>query len=488
MLVQSVVLAGWITTTTSSVARYISNLAGSALQKWLEIPAPVGTFGAPDSGILGEDGNVYIGGQNSFALPPGTPLTLSALNRFTPWAGPSEPIGHLVQYSTGQVQLPGGIIFSTGLAQAYIDSSTPVYPPARAHRWNGTQWAALPTVPDITNPQPWYTGAVHRTAVRGAGTDVYFAGEYSWQDSVDGKYYNFKALKWNDTAQTWTPLGAKFETGTLPGVDCVGLLWTAEGTLLGLFRYGNAPTDRVLEEWNGTTWTTLHTFTDFYGVGYNNAVQQAPDGTLWVAGGDANTDVMLVYRKPLGGAWEQVGNLSSYSNGYLNVMAVAQNGDVYIGGWTGEVSASLFRWNGTTWVSEGAAPGNDSGFGTADIEIYAIIPVQIEVAEPQPESHVSEPVTVNIYDYDPDKPYPIERLPDGVAPPGQEVEYIWNLVPDVSSFPAPRIKMDEANPQLVLERLKSGRFLFRFTAQWGTVAVHEQDFWINVRPKPGQDS
>jgi hypothetical protein len=487
MLIQSIVLGGWLTTTVSGAGRLISDPGASGLPHWMEIPAPPGTFGSIDNGYLGPDGNVYFGGQNSFALPPGTPLELSALNRYTPWTT-SEPIGHLCQYSNGIAQLASGVIFSVGNARAYIDSSTPLYAATRAHRWDGTQWAALPPVPQITNKQPWYTGPDPYHVVVGAGTDVYFAGEYSWQDSVDGKNYNFKAVKWNDTAQAWTTLGDKFETTALPGVACVGLCWTQAGTLLGLFRYGTATNDRVLEEWNGTAWTTLHTFADFYGVGYVGAIQEAPDGTIWVAGGDANSDVMLVFRKTPGGSWEQVGNLSAYTDGYLNTMAIAQNGDVYVGGWTGEVSASLFRWNGTTWVSEGAAPGNDSGFGTADIEIYAIVPVQITVPVPQPDSYVNEPVTVNIYDYDPDELYTIQRLPDGVAPPGQEVEYLWNLVPGASSFPAPQVDPDSEGPRLVLRRLKPGRFLFRFTAQWGSVAVYEQDYWINVRPKPGEDA
>jgi hypothetical protein len=95
-----------------------------------------------------------------------------------------------------------------------------------------------------------------------------------------------------------------------------------------------------------------------------NAIAVAPNGDVYVGGNFATAvGVVLVNNIAVwnGSTWSSLG---SGTNGPVNAIAIASNGDVYVGGAFSDVDGNSFnniaRWNGSTWSSLGSG----SVFGT----------------------------------------------------------------------------------------------------------------------------
>ncbi|GAB3857170.1 hypothetical protein GCM10028822_30440 [Hymenobacter terrigena] len=228
-------------------------------------------------------------------------------------------------------------------------------------RWNGTAWSTLDT--GISNGA--YVGGVYALAVASNG-DVYAGGAFT---QAGGAVAN-NVAKWNGTA--WSSLGTG--TGTANGVssDVYALAVAGNGDVYagGAFTQAGGATANRVAKWNGTAWSSLGT-----GTGTANGVSSdvyalavAGNGDVYVGGrftqaGGATANRVAKWN---GTAWSSLG--TGPANGVgddVNALAVAGNGDVYVGGrFTqagGATANRVAKWNGTAWSSLGTGPANGVG-------------------------------------------------------------------------------------------------------------------------------
>ena len=239
-------------------------------------------------------------------------------------------------------------------------------------RWNGTAWSALSTGVGFVSI---VSGSVNALAVASNG-DVYVAGDFT---QVGGAPANC-AAKWNGTV--WSPLGSGIqglETGTYPYVTLKACAVAANGDVYmggNFLQAGDAEANNVAK-WNGTAWSSLGTAT---GNGLNDIVTTvavAGNGDVYVGGnftqaGNVEANYIAKWN---GTAWSSLG--TGTANGVSNIVnlplyygrgdvitaiAVAGNGDVYVGGrftQAGNVAANyIAKWNGTAWSSLGTGTAN----------------------------------------------------------------------------------------------------------------------------------
>ncbi len=231
-------------------------------------------------------------------------------------------------------------------------------------RWDGTAWSPLGT-----GPANGASNVVHAVAVAGNG-DVYVGG--SLVTPATGNYL----AKWNGTA--WSNPGAGAGNGPNYFVYALGVAGNGDLYAGGRFgQAGGASATRVAK-WNGTAWGGLGT-----GVGngmndFVSAVAVAGNGDVYVGGDFTRAGGAPATRVARwnGTAWSPLGTglgngLNSYSGSVL-ALAVAGNGDVYAGGsftQANGISRAGFveKWNGTAWVSLGTADN-----GLLSTAVYAL--------------------------------------------------------------------------------------------------------------------
>ena len=288
--------------------------------------------------------DVYIGGV--FTAVGGTPAAHVAKWNGTTWStlstGMNDIVYALAVAGNGDVYA-GGTFSTAGGVSA-----------SRVARWNGTAWSALGT---------GLTGSVYSVAyalaLAGNG-DVYAGGYFS---AAGGATAN-NVARWNGTA--WSPLGAGAANGVGDAVSALALAGNGDLYVGGQFTTaGGAAANRVAR-WNGTAWSPLGAGV---GAGTNDLVSAlavAGNGDVYVggqfttAGGAAANNVA----RWNGTAWSALGTgaANGVVNGFVSALAVASNGDVYAGGaFTaagGAAALRVARWNGSTWSRLGTSAGD----------------------------------------------------------------------------------------------------------------------------------
>jgi hypothetical protein len=216
-------------------------------------------------------------------------------------------------------------------------------------RWNGTAWNSLgPNAPNTLG----FDSYVYALGI--AGNTMYVGGAFRQAGgaAVEG------IVRWNGSSWTSLHTGTNYADMRVQTIAISG----SDVYVGGSFFNANSVTANNVAKWNGTTWSSL-------GTGTENGV----DGTVYalaVSGSDvyvggsftqAGTTPASCIAKWNGAAWTSLGTGSA--NGvshpsYSVVQALAVMGtDIYVGGQFNRAGAltvgNLARWNGTTWSSIG---------------------------------------------------------------------------------------------------------------------------------------
>lgn len=297
---------------------------------------------------LAGNGELYVGG--SFAQAGGAAANSIARWNGAVWnsigTGPANGVNNeantLAFGRNGEVYV-GGYFSQAG--------QVPVYGVAR---WDGTAWSRLGTEP---------LGAVLSLVVAGNG-DVYVGG-FSFV-STNGSPTASNVARWNGSV--WTTVG----TGSSRLANRVyALLLMGNGDLYagGFFRRSDGSAANSVAKWSGMAWQPLGLGT---GNGlcaltrYDaSTVSVASNGDVYAGGGfgQAGSTLASGVARWNSTGWNPLGNgVSTLYGQSIQALALAANGNVYAGGTftqTGPTSVNrVGRWDGTAWNTLGASGTN----------------------------------------------------------------------------------------------------------------------------------
>jgi hypothetical protein len=261
--------------------------------------------------------------------------------------GVNSGVQALAVASNGDVYVGGGFSQAGGAAAS------------RVARWNGTTWSTLGT--GGTNGA---NGDVLALKL-GSNGDVYMAGDFT---QVGGVATSF-LTKWNGTA--WSSLGsATVSNGLNRQINTLAVAANGDVYVGGYFTQAGGAAANYIAKWNGNAWSSL-------GSGPANGLNGEVVALVVASSGDVYAGGSFTQAGGLpanyiarwnGSAWSSLGTGPSNGvNNFVRALAVAGNGDLYVGGnfsQAGGVTANnVARWNGTTWSSlgTGAANGVDVG-------------------------------------------------------------------------------------------------------------------------------
>ncbi|MBH8557792.1 T9SS type A sorting domain-containing protein [Hymenobacter negativus] len=306
------------------------------------------------------NGNVYVGGVFNRA---GNVVA----NRVARWDGTAwNPLGTGVSNGSGS----NLIVYAMALASngdVYVGGTFTQAGGAAANqvaRWDGTAWSSLGT--GAANGTDGSTGSVYSLVVANNG-DVYVGGDFTKAGGVTAN----QVAKWNGTA--WSGFGPDAGNGY---VGALALAANSDVYVGGGFtRFGGVAAGSMAR-WNGTAWSPLGTSSV---AGYVNTVAVAGNGDVYV-GGQFNEAGGVIANKVAmwnGTAWSSLGTGAANGlDGDVSALAVAPNGDVYVGGFfshAGGVAAShIAKWDGTAWNSLGTGAANGVGNGIAGRIVLAL--------------------------------------------------------------------------------------------------------------------
>ena len=234
-------------------------------------------------------------------------------------------------------------------------------------RWDGTAWSSLGT-----GPNNGTNGTVEALAVVASG-DLYVGGSFNQAGTMAAS----GVARWNGTS--WSALGTGLTVtsrGATYAGDAAALAVASNGNVYvgGYFDHAGSTAAGNIAQWNGTTWSALGAGVDGSKAGvYALVVTGSGDvyagGSFDSASGVAGTADLARWN---GTAWSAVGTgLSTRAN--VNALALASSGDLYVGGYfsqAGPVAANnLARWNGTAWNTVGTGLSNGIQGGVATLAI-----------------------------------------------------------------------------------------------------------------------
>lgn len=301
------------------------------------------------------NGSVYAGGE--FTQAGG-----AAANRVARWSGTAwSSLGTV--FGNG-VNGPVAVLAVAGNGDVYVGGSFTQAGGAAANRvarWDGTAWSSLGA--GVTNG---LNGNVVALAVASNGA-VYVGGSFT---QAGGTAANRVAC-WNGTA--WSSLGTGFGFGSGVTFPVVALAVAPNGDVYagGSFTQAGGIAANYIARWNGTTWSSLGTGTTngmsarVYSLAVSSSGDLYAGGEFMQAGGVAANHVA----RWNGTTWSSLGTGTGAGTGTANgvdgrvhALAVASNGDVYVGGdlmGAGGILANrVAKWNGTVWRSLGPGPSN----------------------------------------------------------------------------------------------------------------------------------
>jgi hypothetical protein len=336
-------------------------LAGGLLAS----PATAGTLAATPSlaGVLNPDGTVKTGASGSFdarqfrleTAPDGRPVFRPA---GTAGAGDARWQGGfgLPNGTDGQLLT----VVRQG-ADLYIGGSFTVIGNTAARnvaRWNGTAWSSLGS---------GLNGTANAMALTATG-ELYVGGKFTQAGGVPAR----NVARWNGS--TWSALGLGVESNIrseLAEVDALALAANGDLYVGGFFDQAGSLTDtNNLARWDGTAWSRLGTLAYNGTNSYVKSLVVAASGDLYVGGqftraGNANATRIAKWN---GSVWTTLGQgIGSVSTDGVFAMALAPNGDLYAGGSFvqagGRAANALAKWNGTAWTPFIAFPVTGLGNG-----------------------------------------------------------------------------------------------------------------------------
>ena len=238
----------------------------------------------------------------------------------------------------------------------------PVFRPASPSGADDYRWQSGFGLPNGANG--------HISVVVRAGNNIYIGGGFNAVSNVVANH----VARWDGTA--WSALGPGL--GNVFKEDVTALAVAPNGDLYaaGYFAQAGNVTVNGLARWNGTSWGALGSGVGNSGRDYVNALAVAPNGDLYVSGSltlVGGTAVSNVARWN-GAAWSALGSGigSIGNNAYVQTLAVAPNGDLYAGGYFdlagGATANNIARWNGTGWNALGT--GSANGLNSS---VYALV-------------------------------------------------------------------------------------------------------------------
>lgn len=308
---------------------------------------------------VGPNGDVYAGG--TFFQAGGARANGLARWTGTAWTTVGGDLGAgSTVYALG-FDAAGRLYVGGNISQAGSQSA------AGIARWDGTAWNNLGGG-SLSGTST--VGQVLALAVAPNG-DLYIGGDFT---SVSGVPANYVA-RWNGTA--WTALG----TGTSNRVTALALSPAGDVYAGGyLMAAAGGVTTSGVAHWNGTAWGSLGAAaaSPLFSVA---CLLRAANGDVYVGGdfGPTTGSFRHAFARWTGTAWTTVG--TGQGNGVygeVRAVAVASNGDVYIGGRFSQVGNllvnNLARWNGSSWNPVGTAPTDGVGAaagGTVNALVFA---------------------------------------------------------------------------------------------------------------------
>ena len=333
-------------------------VAVSHLAKWngtawsgLGTGAGQGINDAVAAVALAPNGNVYVGG--TFSQAGGVPANNIARWNGTAWTalgtgtanGVDSEVNALAVAANGDVYLGGGFRQAGGAAASGVA------------RWNGTSWSALGT--GLQNRT--YSGRAAVLKLDGSG-NLYVGGTF---DGAGGTPAN-NVARWNGSA--WSSLGSG--AGSVLNDDYVQALGLdGSGNLYAAGRFAQAGGVAVsgVARWNGTSWSALGTgLTLLYNgttyPGEGTALAMAPNGTVYVGGffNRAGGTAAACIAQWNGTAWSALGSgLNNFlvEDAGVQALAVAANGDLYLGGYFTQIGGNpignIAKWSGSAWGALG---------------------------------------------------------------------------------------------------------------------------------------
>jgi hypothetical protein len=331
----------------------VGNVPASGIAKWNGT-----TWSRFDAGItsgvamttvnalaVAANGDLYIGG--AFTLAGGIVVNSVAKWNGTAWGALGAngmgygPVYALTVASNGDLYAGGGFTQAGGVTAN------------RIAKWNGTAWSSLGT-----GTANGVNGAVNAMVVTGSG-DLYVGGAFDQAGAVAVR----NVAMWNGSF--WTPLGLGTANGVNGAVNAMVVTGNGDLYLGGAFIQAGVAVANRIAKWDGTAWSSLNTGTANGLTGIVYALAAAGNGDVYaggsftLAGGAAASNVA----KWNGTAWSSLGTGAAIGvGGLVNALAVAGNGEVYVGGnfvqAGGVVANHVANWNGTAWSTLNTSPGN----------------------------------------------------------------------------------------------------------------------------------
>ncbi|MFD2720828.1 hypothetical protein ACFST9_19055 [Hymenobacter monticola] len=307
-----------------------------------------GGFNGVDTGVLAlavaGNGDVYVGGYPRTA--GGMTINNVAKWNGTAWSslngGVNGDVKVLVVAGNGELYAGGTFSRAGGTAASNVA------------RWNGSAWSSLGT-----GTSNGVNGSVLALAVAGNG-GVYVGGGFSQAGGAAAGH----VARWNGT--DWSTLGTAAANGANGDVFALKLGSNGDVYMGGDFTQAGGAATSFLARWNGAAWSTLGGATISNGLNRQiNALAVAANGDVYVGGyfTQAGGGAANYIAKWNGSAWNSLGSGSANGlNGEVSALVVGSNGDVYVGGsftQAGGLPANyIARWNGSAWSSVGAGPSN----------------------------------------------------------------------------------------------------------------------------------